>query len=572
MTDRAIHDRGPNRPRERSACRIGAADRSERSVCRIARATARRHRLARHLVPRALHEPREPICRNGRPAPPATRRARTTPQYGATTPVNDSPEPAPHDSRDPRSAKTIQSPHPADSRGARKRVTPDDPRADWPGSPSDRSPLTAMPPYANRAAARAEHGRRRHDFDTSAYPDPRVAGAGRLPHPSACQPHARRADERAAITRQALSARAGSRRMPAPHDDEFYDDAPRGDRRKGLYDRRGRAGARRGRHRRGVRLSQHVRRAGPVGAAAGDPRQRRAEQGGAAAGARADPIGRQVQLRPFRRSPARTSRWWCARRSRSTSKAPRRRRAPCSRARRSQRHPRSLPAEQRCRGQRRRAHRRAAAGTHLRRSSGDARRTPSISAIAAADRPVARAPGRCAPPRTPVPPPRYARRAARPGPRVGARRAAPRRPANAPLSLAPTRHAPPPVAQDNGPPPPLPLVAARSRPVPAPAAGRRRRRRVRGAGVVAAERGRGRKRLSRHLKSKYTSVLSGQPHTVRRADLGAKGVVLPRHGRALGTRDQAIQLCSNLKAGRRRLRCVPTERTRFALTLRRGAS
>ena len=46
----------------------------------------------------------------------------------------------------------------------------------------------------------------------------------------------------------------------------------------------------------------------------------------------------------------------------------------------------------------------------------------------------------------------------------------------------------------------------------------------------------------RGIQSKYSSVLGSQPHTVRRADLGSQGRVLPRHGRAV--RAAAKRRCS----------------------------
>jgi len=52
----------------------------------------------------------------------------------------------------------------------------------------------------------------------------------------------------------------------------------------------------------------------------------------------------------------------------------------------------------------------------------------------------------------------------------------------------------------------------------------------------------------RGIQSKYSSVLSGQPHTVRRADLGTKGVYYRAMVGPFGTREQAVQLCSSLKS------------------------
>jgi hypothetical protein len=52
----------------------------------------------------------------------------------------------------------------------------------------------------------------------------------------------------------------------------------------------------------------------------------------------------------------------------------------------------------------------------------------------------------------------------------------------------------------------------------------------------------------RSIQSKYSGVLSGQPHTVRRADLGSKGVYYRAMVGPFGSREQAVQLCSSLKS------------------------
>jgi hypothetical protein len=51
----------------------------------------------------------------------------------------------------------------------------------------------------------------------------------------------------------------------------------------------------------------------------------------------------------------------------------------------------------------------------------------------------------------------------------------------------------------------------------------------------------------RGIQSKYGTVLSGQPHQVRRADLGTKGVYYRAMVGPFGTREAAVQLCSSLK-------------------------
>jgi cell division septation protein DedD len=51
----------------------------------------------------------------------------------------------------------------------------------------------------------------------------------------------------------------------------------------------------------------------------------------------------------------------------------------------------------------------------------------------------------------------------------------------------------------------------------------------------------------RGIKSKYSSVLGSHPHTVRRADLGAKGVFYRAMVGPFGSREEAVQVCSSLK-------------------------
>ncbi len=51
----------------------------------------------------------------------------------------------------------------------------------------------------------------------------------------------------------------------------------------------------------------------------------------------------------------------------------------------------------------------------------------------------------------------------------------------------------------------------------------------------------------RGVQSKYGSVLSGQPHQVRKADLGAKGVYYRAMVGPFASREDAVQLCANLK-------------------------
>jgi cell division septation protein DedD len=151
-----------------------------------------------------------------------------------------------------------------------------------------------------------------------------------------------------------------------------------------------------------------------------------------------------------------------------------------------------------------------------------------------ADTASASAPG-SRPAANPVPQPR-------PQPRVAARPTQPTPPAgNAPLSLAPDSGAAPPPAANTAPPP---RAAAPPRPAPVVASA--------GGGFVVQVSSRrseaDAEAAYRNLQGKYTSVLNGQPHAVKRADLGAKGVFYRAVVGPYGTRDQAIQLCSSLKA------------------------
>ena len=51
----------------------------------------------------------------------------------------------------------------------------------------------------------------------------------------------------------------------------------------------------------------------------------------------------------------------------------------------------------------------------------------------------------------------------------------------------------------------------------------------------------------RGIQSKFGSVLGSQPHTVRRADLGAKGVYYRAMVGPFASREEAVQVCSSLK-------------------------
>jgi hypothetical protein len=135
---------------------------------------------------------------------------------------------------------------------------------------------------------------------------------------------------------------------------------------------------------------------------------------------------------------------------------------------------------------------------------------------------------------------RPTRVASRPAP------AAPEPPAaNAPLSLAPD-------ANSNFPPPPTSVpapaapqrAAAPARVASAPASG--------GSGSflvqVTSQRSEADAQSSySSIQQKYASVLGSQPHVIRKADLGTKGVYYRAMVGPFGSREEAVQLCSSLK-------------------------
>jgi cell division protein FtsN len=51
----------------------------------------------------------------------------------------------------------------------------------------------------------------------------------------------------------------------------------------------------------------------------------------------------------------------------------------------------------------------------------------------------------------------------------------------------------------------------------------------------------------RSIQSRYASVLNGQPHVIRQANLGSKGVYYRAMVGPFGSRDEAVRLCSSLK-------------------------
>jgi len=151
------------------------------------------------------------------------------------------------------------------------------------------------------------------------------------------------------------------------------------------------------------------------------------------------------------------------------------------------------------------------------------------------------------------PPPRAAAPQPKPESRTAAvSRNTPAPSANTPLSLSPEAgnsqlSVPPPAAVRDLPPPGSAQRQANAVPAtpapPASAAGGHFHVQVSSqkseAGAQAAY---------RSIQSKYSSVLGGQPHVVRRADLGSKGVYYRAMVGPFGSREEAVQLCTNLKS------------------------
>ena len=171
-------------------------------------------------------------------------------------------------------------------------------------------------------------------------------------------------------------------------------------------------------------------------------------------------------------------------------------------------------------------------------------RQANVAAAAPISPPVeaapAPAPAHASPPVAgrPAPSSRTASRvAARPAP-------APGPVANAPLSLSPQSNnsLPPPNAQASVPPRPVP---APTRLASAPSSGGGGRYLVQ----VSSQRSEAEAQTSfRSIQAKYSGVLGGQPHVVRRADLGSKGIYYRAMVGPFGSREEAIRLCSSLKS------------------------
>jgi hypothetical protein len=461
--------------------------------------------------------------------------ARTTPQFGADAQLNDSA--ASQDNADP-APQDIPEPAPRDTSDSTEAHYGDDPRADWPGSPSDPlAPLPPMPPPAPKLSAP-------DDFDIRAYPDPRVRmeQAGFYTRRSSIDPSAYSLEsELQGLARQAVYPQEpDSGPMPSPHADEFYDDARPANRRRGLLTVAavlalavvGTAAA--------FGYRSLVSGAGssappPVIKASGEPTKV------APPPAQPDPSAGKFSYDRFgdrgkdEQVVAREEKPVDAK-DLARSVVPR---TVLSGAPTANTAPTNVGPN--------------AVAPSAPSALGEPRRVPTVRIKpdqvepAITPQTVASAPMAAAPPTNIAPPPSTppdSRPAANPRtqpPRVAARPApSPAAPgANAPLSLAPDGAAPPAAASAAAP----PRAIAPTRPVPVASGS--------GGFVVQVSSRRSESEAEaayRSLQSKYTSVLNGQPHSVKRADLGAKGVFFRAMVGPYGTRDQAIQVCSNLKA------------------------
>lgn len=119
---------------------------------------------------------------------------------------------------------------------------------------------------------------------------------------------------------------------------------------------------------------------------------------------------------------------------------------------------------------------------------------------------------------------------------------------NAPLSLSPDgvdNSTPPQASAYREPTPPAPSRQANAAPAPRVTASTGGRFHVQ----VSSQKSEGDAESSfRSIQSKYSGVLAGQPHVIRRADLGSKGTYYRAMIGPFATREQAVQLCSSLKS------------------------
>jgi len=484
---------------------------------------------------------------------PAASHVSPAPQYGS--------EPAPVRYSDPAPSRSSD---PAPQYDTGPRYAADNPpryngdqaaQNDWPGSPSpsypDSDPL-ALPPdrYLSQPAAQsydsqgyASQGYASPSYPSQGYADPLGQRDGYQSDPAAFDT----TGYPPAAERQGYSPlyphepEAGG--MPAPHDDEFYDDEPRGGRRRGLLTVVavlglavvGTAGAFGYRSLFGGPGSASPP---PVIRASGEPSKVAPPPPTSADQAapnkfsydRFGDAGKDEQVVRREEKPV------------DLSKAPPRTVLP------------GAPVANSPSG--RQANSGSAAGANPPSAIGEPRRVRTVpirpegeaAATAPAQQPTSVAPPRQA--NTAAIQPADARASSRVATRPAPAQQAPL--ANAPLSLSPDANnsLPPPAVQEPSPPPQAPPRASAppsSRMASAPAAAPSS-----GGGnylvQVSSQRSEAdAENAYRGIQSKFSSVLGNQPHTVRRADLGAKGVYYRAMVGPFGSREEAVQICSSLK-------------------------
>ena len=151
--------------------------------------------------------------------------------------------------------------------------------------------------------------------------------------------------------------------------------------------------------------------------------------------------------------------------------------------------------------------------------------------------------------------------ASRTAPPAAPRAAAPRPPSHSTVARAPVANAPLSLSPDsnNALPPPTPVTprtsraaSAPTRLASAPSAASRAHAAASSGGYlvqVSSQRSEADAQTSfRNIQSKYSNVLGSRPHVIRRANLGSRGVYYRAMVGPLGTRAQAVALCSSLKA------------------------
>ncbi|MBM3530628.1 MAG: hypothetical protein FJX62_21300, partial [Alphaproteobacteria bacterium] len=112
---------------------------------------------------------------------------------------------------------------------------PPPPQPEWPSAP----PPFAHDPFALPSAASAQHPHAPHPaeprFDPQGFGAHQPAGGGYQPDlPGFVSPPYQPASDRPPFAPPVYPSEPNAGAMPPPHDDEFYDDAPRNDRRKGM--------------------------------------------------------------------------------------------------------------------------------------------------------------------------------------------------------------------------------------------------------------------------------------------------------------------------------------------------